>query len=81
MKYDLKGRTNVLGICMKVFKIIGLIVIFSLNCTIKKTKTSRKPIMFHPKTYYNQHRPKYSPFENYVAPNQINDRGVQYKKK
>ena len=70
---------------MKHIKLFVIITLLMLNCNVQKktvTNPPRKEVMFHPKTYYNQYRPKrYSPFENYVAPNQINNRGVQYKKK
>lgn len=67
------------------YKLTALLLIFLLNCSIQNktvTKPARKPLMIHPKTYYNQYRPKkYSPFENYIDPSQTINRGVQYKKK
>jgi hypothetical protein len=47
---------------------------------VQKDNSKELPT-FHPKTYYNQYRPKYSPFEIFEMPTIQNDRGQQYKKK
>ena len=71
------------------YRIIAISILLLLsNCSTTKTRPertardSRKELpTFKPGTYYNQHRPKYSPFEMYKIPTMENHRGNQYKKK
>ena len=63
--------------------IVSILLLLS-NCNTTKQKsvrTVRELPTFRPGTYYNQHRPKYSPFEMYRIPTIENDRGGQYRKK
>ena len=68
------------------YRIIAISILLLLlgNCNTTKQKpinTVRELPTFRPGTYYNQHRPKYSPFEMYRIPTIENDRGGQYRKK
>ena len=71
------------------YRIIAISILLLLsNCSTTKTRPertardSRKELpTFKPGTYYNQHQPKYSPFEMYKIPTMENHRGNQYKKK
>ena len=63
--------------------IVSILLLLS-NCNTTKQKPVNKVRelpTFRPGTYYNQHRPKYSPFEMYRIPTIENDRGGQYRKK
>ena len=63
--------------------IVSILLLLS-NCNTTKQKpinTVRELPTFRPGTYYNQHRPKYSPFEMYRISTIENDRGGQYRKK
>ena len=63
-----------------IYKAIIVIFLILSACTIRKDTKKELPT-FHPKTYYNQYRPKFSPFETYEMPTIENDRGSQYRKK
>ena len=71
------------------YRIIGIIISLLLSkCNVTKirpertARDSKKELpTFKPGTYYNQHRPKYSPFEMYRIPTIENHRGNQYKRK
>ena len=67
------------------YRIIAISILLLLgNCNTTKQKpinTVRELPTYRPGTYYNQHRPKYSPFEMYRIPTIENDRGGQYRKK
>jgi len=62
------------------FTYILTMLLTLINCSIQKDNSKDLPT-FHPQTYYNQYRPKYSPFEIFEMPTIQNDRGQQYKKK
>jgi len=71
------------------YRIIAISILLLLgNCSTtnprpeRTARDSRKELpTFKPGTYYNQHRPKYSPYEMYTIPTMKNHRGNQYKKK
>ena len=71
------------------YRIIAISILLLLsNCNVTKTRPertardSKKELpTFKPGTYYNQHRPKYSPFEMYNIPTIERDFGSQYRKK
>tara|TARA_Y100000389_G_C17383806_1_gene475856 strand:+ start:413 stop:658 length:246 start_codon:yes stop_codon:yes gene_type:complete len=71
------------------YRIIAISILLLLsNCSTTKTRPERTAIdskrelpTFKPGTYYNQHRPGYSPFEMYKIPTIETDRGSQYKRK
>jgi hypothetical protein len=71
------------------YRIIAISILLLLcKCNINKlrpestARDKRKELpTFKPGTYYNQHRPKYSPFEMYKIPTIERDFGGQYRKK
>ena len=63
-----------------VLHIFLLLLMILSTCSIQKDSMNSCPT-YKPGTYYNQHRPKYSPFEMYRIPTIENDRGSQYRKK
>ena len=61
------------------FAYIITVLLTLLTCSTQRKNNSKDIPTFHPKTYYNQYRPKFSPFETHEMPTMQNDRGQQYK--